>query len=94
MKGEIANGELIAEKNAENAALREALDGVRWLTDDVSYLTRCSECRAVKSWSEHHAPDCKIGRLFAKEESQSVEAEAYNAFLQVILGTVYGRVDK
>jgi hypothetical protein len=27
-------------------------------------------------------------------DTQSVEAEAYNAFLQVILGTVYGRVDK
>lgn len=61
----------IVEKDSEIAALREALDGVRWRHEYGGFVA-CIECGRRKTYDEHHTPTCKIGRLFAKEESQHV----------------------
>ena len=69
--------DIVASKNAEIAALREVLDDLRWCQNYDEYRTvptyfDCAFCGKEKSDPETHAPDCKIGRLFAKEESQHV----------------------
>lgn len=58
--------DIVASKNAEIAALREALDGVRWGFDRGGMV--CTECWHPKAYPEVHAPSCKIGKLFAKGE--------------------------
>lgn len=71
MRTNKASGVFYAEldkKDAEIAALREALDGMRW-NDYTNEFTGerpyCRVCYYAKVKPEVHAPDCKIGKLFA-----------------------------
>jgi hypothetical protein len=60
--------DLVAEQEAEIAALREALDGVRWKSFDGGRCPCCAKCGSPKRDPEVHSPDCRIGKLFAKGE--------------------------
>lgn len=62
--------DIVASKNAEIAALREALDAVRWAEDYDPYRDEpaycvCAFCGKERFAPEVHTPSCKIGRLFA-----------------------------
>ena len=57
----------IVQKDAEISALREALDTVRW---PQAFGNRyCAECGRRIVDPEVHAPDCKIGKLFAGKKA-------------------------
>lgn len=53
------------------AEYREALEAVRW-RNEYGGFSACAVCGWRKTYEERHSPTCKIGRLFAKEESQHV----------------------
>jgi len=51
-------------KDSEIAALREALEGIRW-QKNYGGVVACSECGRRKTYEEKHSAQCKIGKLFA-----------------------------